>query len=98
MEKSLPCHVPFALEHFLLLIIVCVVSLRNKFDLFYSTIVQQSANTPQSIRYVPIHPSVAPPVHPANSSSEVHPCFWQARGCVHLSQWFALQLCEIFQI
>ena len=37
METSSPCHVPFPLEHFLLLMIVCVVSLRNKFVLFYSS-------------------------------------------------------------
>ena len=85
METSSPSHVPFPLEHFLLLIIVCVVSLRNKFVLFYSSNVQRSANLPQSISNVPMIPSVAPPVHPANSSSEVQPCFWQARGCVHLS-------------
>ena len=32
MEISLPSHVPFALEHFLLLMTVCVVSLKNQLN------------------------------------------------------------------
>ena len=73
METSSPSHVPFNLEHFLLLMTVCVVSLKNELnELFTQAIFLISADTPQNMRSVSPHLSAAPPVHPANSSNEFH--------------------------